>query len=231
VIGAPQEDGGAGNPLSNAGSAYVFSRNQGGDDLWGEVMILRASDRQAQDTFGWSTAISGDTILVGAPLEDGGTGNPTLSSGSAYLFTRNTGGANNWGEVRILRASDMQTNDNFGWSVAINSDTAVIGARGEDGGAGNPLTDAGAVYVMTRNQGGADNWGELTILRATDAQASDFFGQSVSLSGSFIAVGASQEDAAPATRPPTPARPTSSTTARPTARPCSTRSATRWWTS
>ncbi|MBN2146167.1 MAG: FG-GAP repeat protein, partial [Anaerolineales bacterium] len=196
VVGAPTEDGGGGDPYDNAGAAYVFSRNQGGADAWGEVAILHASDAEPSDGFGISVSISADTIVAGAHNEDGGLGSPALSAGAAYVFSRNQGGVDAWGEVKIMRASDAQAGDIFGVSVAISGDTIVVGASQEDGGAGDPLLLAGAAYVFSRNQGGAENWGEMTILRAADAQAGDGFGR-VSISGDAIVVGADYEDGGP----------------------------------
>ncbi|MCH7811779.1 MAG: FG-GAP repeat protein, partial [Chloroflexi bacterium] len=95
--------------------------------LLSEVKKLTASDAQAGDQFGWSVAVSGETIVVGALGEDaGGT-----SAGAAYVFQRDQGGAGNWGEVTKLTASDAQAGDKFGWSVAVSGDTAVVGAVGE----------------------------------------------------------------------------------------------------
>jgi hypothetical protein len=190
IVGAKEEDGGAGDPLEWAGAAYVFARNQGGADHWGQVTILRASDAQWHDEFGRSVSISGDTLVVGALYEDGGAGDPLHDAGAAYVFERNQGGADNWGEAAILRASDAQAHDHFGQSVSISGDTIVVGAYDEDGGAGDPRSNAGAAYVFERNQGGADNWGEAAILRAYDAQAGDYFGYSVSISGDTLVVGA-----------------------------------------
>jgi PKD domain/Bacterial Ig domain/FG-GAP repeat/Putative Ig domain len=193
VVGAYREDGGAGNPKTDAGAAYVFQRTQGGADNWGELKTLRASDAQASDRFGWSVAVTGDVIVVGATGEDGGAYDPKLSSGTAYVFQRTQGGVDNWGQVKILRASDAQAYDAFGSSVAISGDVIVIGAEFEDGGAGDPLLDAGVAYVFQRNRGGVENWGEVTIIRASDAQADDYFGVSVTVSGDAIVVGAPGE--------------------------------------
>ena len=142
VVGA----GGAGNPVNEAGAAYVYSRNQGGVDNWGEVAILRASDAQASDWFG-SVSVDGDTVVVGAFGEDGGAGDPASDAGATYIYSRNQGGADTWGEVAILRASDAQPDDLFGIAVSIDGDTAVVGAQEEDGGAGDPVPIAGAAYV------------------------------------------------------------------------------------
>jgi MYXO-CTERM domain-containing protein len=183
IVGADSEDsfGGA------SGSVYVFSRNQGGSDNWGQLKKINASDAQAGDHFGISAALSGDVAVVGAHFED--SGGP--SAGAAYVFSRNQGGADNWGEVKKLVASDAQADDFFGITVAVDIDTAVVGAYREDSSA----SDGGAAYVYARNQGGADNWGQVKKLMASDAEASDRFGVSVSVSADAALVGAYQEDA------------------------------------
>ncbi len=178
IVGANAEDaGGAGG---RAGASYIFQRNQGGPDNWGEVTKLTASDAQAFDFFGSSVAISGDTVVVGAILGDAGA----FDAGAAYIFERNQGGPNIWGQVTKLLASDAQIDDFFGWSVAVSGDTAVVGAVFEDAGGAS----AGAAYVFERDQGGPDNWGEVTKLTASDAQADDVFGDSVAISGGDTAV-------------------------------------------
>ena len=90
--------------------------------------------------FGWSVGISGDTMVVGAPYDDDG-GN---ASGSAYLFKRNEGGADNWGQVEKLTAADVTEDDWFGRSVGISGNTVVVGARYDDDG-GNA---SGSTYVF-----------------------------------------------------------------------------------
>ncbi len=94
-------------------------------------------------------------------------------------------------EVKKLLASDAQAGDEFGRSVAVRGDTAVVGAYFEDAGG----ADAGAAYVFGRDQSGADNWGEVKKLTASDAQSGDRFGISVAMSGDTAVVGAAYEDA------------------------------------
>ncbi len=182
VVGAFYED----SIGFDRGAAYVFYRNQGGTDNWGEVAKLTASDAADSDEFGWSVAISGDYVVVGARVEDGaGT-----DRGAAYVFDRNQGGADNWGEVTKLTASDAADMDQFGFSVGISGDNVVVGARLEDGAG----TDRGAVYVFNRDQGGADNWGQVTKLIASSPENAAYFGYSVAVSGDFAVVGAGGED-------------------------------------
>lgn len=193
VFGAWGEDGGAGNPISNAGAAYVVERNHGGTDNWGEVAKLTASDAQKDDWFGWSVAISGDTVVVGARTE-GGLSDPALDTGAAYVFERDQGGSDNWGEVVKLTASDAQEYDHFGGNVAIFGDTVIVSAEDEDGGSGDPLPDSGTVYVFQRDYPSANQWGERAKLTASDAQTLDGFGTQVSISGDTVVVGAKDED-------------------------------------
>ncbi|MBZ0090501.1 MAG: FG-GAP repeat protein, partial [Thermoanaerobaculia bacterium] len=167
------------------GAAYVFTRNQAGADAWGEVVKLVGTDTAMFDYFGHSVAISGDFLVVGAPGSD-----PSgSSSGAAYVFERNQGGANAWGQVAKLTASDGAETDNFGTSVAIDGATVVVGAKYHTGSA----YASGAAYVFARNQGGADAWGQVTKLTASDASSQNAFGHAVAISGSDVAVAANQD--------------------------------------
>ena len=193
VVGAGYENGGVGDPIADAGAAYVYERDQGGADNWGEVTILRASDAQDWDFFGLSVSISGDTIVVGAPGEAGGAGDPRPDAGTAYVYERDQGGTGNWGEAAILRASDAQAGDYFAYGVSISGDTIVAGALYDAGCESNPVEQSGSAYVYERDRGGSDSWGQLTILRASDAQEGDNYGGAVANSGDTIVVGASHE--------------------------------------
>src|SRR4030095_4346723 len=120
IVGAPFQD--IGSNLSQ-GAAYIFERNQGGPNNWGEVKKLTSSDGAEADNFGF-VAIYEDTAIVGAAGQDIGS---NLSQGAAYIFERNQGGPNNWGEVKKLTASDGAQGDGFG-SAAIYRDTVIVGA-------------------------------------------------------------------------------------------------------
>ena len=108
-----------------AGSAYVFERNQGGVDNWGEMKKLLAGDRAVGDWFGLTVGVSGDRAIVGASRDDDQGGD----SGSAYVFEQNQGGVSNWGQVQKLTASDGAAQAAFGISVAISADTIVVGSQ------------------------------------------------------------------------------------------------------
>ncbi|MFC1981249.1 FG-GAP repeat protein [Chloroflexota bacterium] len=182
VVGAYQDDDNG----SDSGSAYVFARNQGGADNWGQVAKLIASDGAEDDRFGRTVSISGDTLAVGAHGDD----DNGSESGSAYVFERNQGGADSWGQVKKLTSSDVATGDNFGLSVSISGDTLIVGAVWDDDNGSN----SGSAYLFERNQGGADNWGEIAKLTASDGAADDEFGHAVSISGDTLVVGMRLDD-------------------------------------
>jgi hypothetical protein len=171
-----------------AGAAYLFERNAGGANAWGEVKKLTASDKAVNDYFGVSVSVAGDVALVGARNASPGG---TACAGAAYLFERNAGGANAWGEVKKLTASDKAADDNFGYSVSVAGDVALVGSPCDDPGG---TSDAGAAYVFERNAGGANAWGEVKKLIASDKAANDIFGYAVSVAGDVALVGAYQAD-------------------------------------
>lgn len=191
IVGAPREEGGDGNPISDAGAVYVFTRS---GSTWSQQAKLSASDAQASDQFGSECSISddGDYIVVGAPFEDGGSGDPTASSGAAYIFNRS---GSTWTQQAILRASDTQAGDWFGSSVSISGDGThvVVGAKFEDGGSGDPASNAGAAYVYKRD---GTSWTEERIIYSSDAQTDDDFGTAVRINkdASTIISGAPEED-------------------------------------
>lgn len=172
---------------SNSGAAYIFQRDYGGTGNWGEVAKIDGSSSTAADYFGADVDISGDTVVVGAYYDD----TTATRSGAAYIFERDQGGADNWGEVTQLAGSDTVIRDNFGFGVAVDGDTIVVGAVRADISGSN---DAGAAYVFGRNTGGSGNWGEITKITASDSDAGDQFGSDVAIDGSTIVVGSRLDD-------------------------------------
>ena len=108
----------------------MFTRAHAGDlaSGWTQVAKLTADDGAANDYFGYSVSIDGDTVVIGASEDDDKGSN----SGSAYVFTRDTAGdlTSNWTQVAKLTAGDGAADDEFGYSVSIDGDTVVIGALG-----------------------------------------------------------------------------------------------------
>jgi uncharacterized repeat protein (TIGR01451 family) len=176
VVGAPGHDAPGG---TDSGSAYVFVRS---GTTWTEQQKLLGSDDFTDDAFGWSVSVSGDTAVVGAYLDDtlGGT-----DAGSAYVFVRS---GTTWTEQQKLLAPDGAAGDNFGRSVSVAGDTAVVGAAGDDtpGGA-----NAGSAYVFVRS---GTTWTEQQKLLASDGLMDDGFGESVAISGDTAVVGAEADD-------------------------------------
>jgi hypothetical protein len=163
---------------------------------------LKASNTGASDNFGYSVAVSGDTVVVGANLEDscttGVNSTPNelaLDSGAAYVFTRS---GTTWSQQAYLKASNTGASDQFGAMVAVSGDTVVVGAYGEDssttGVDSTPNEDgdrAGAAYVFTRS---GTTWSQQAYLKASNTGAIDRFGLSVAVSGDTVVVGAPYED-------------------------------------
>ena len=173
---------------ADQGAAYVFYRNQGGPDAWGQVTKLTAADGMAGDWFGGSVSLSGDTVLIGALLADVG-GN--IDQGAAYIFERNLGGPDAWGQVAKLTASDGAAGNAFGAYPSLSGDTAVIGAFFADVG-GN--VGQGAAYVFYRDLGGPGTWGQAAKLTSADGAAGDEFGGWVSFSGAVVMITACLAD-------------------------------------
>ncbi len=149
------------------GAAYVYINNSG---VWSEQAKLTASDGTTFNNFGTTLALSGNTALVGA-FENNG------STGAAYVFVRN---GTTWTQQAKLTALNGQTSDEFGFSVALDGNTAVIGAPHS-----NSL--AGAAYVFARS---GTSWRQQTVLTATDGGSFDDFGAAVGLNGGIAAIGA-----------------------------------------
>lgn len=163
VVGAPGDEVAG---FTNRGSAYVFERNLGGPDNWGVRPYLVTPDGLADDAFGSAVAIDGDLILVGAPLVDDGA-----DQGAAYLFSRNAGGAGNWGLIKKFIDTAGADSDFFGKAVALKGDLILIGAPGDDVG-GN--IDQGSAFLFARDAGGTNNWGLVKHLVAADGQGGTF---------------------------------------------------------
>ena len=169
VVGAYQDD----DKGSGSGSTYVYNR---AGTLWTQQAKLTAADGAAYDQFGYSVAVSGDTVLVGASGDD----DRGSESGSAYAFLRS---GTTWSHQAKLTAADGAEYDYFGNSVAISGDTAVIGAYGTvDTG-----TSSGSAYVFIRS---ANTWNQREERTAADGPEFDYYGYSVALSGDTAVIGA-----------------------------------------
>ncbi len=167
LVGARLDD----DAGTNSGSAYLFDAGTGT-----QTAKLTASDAAAGDNFGFSVALDGGTALVGAIGDDDG-GN---TSGSAYLFDAGTGA-----QTAKLTASDAAGFDMFGYSVALDGGTALVGAYGDD----DAGSASGSAYLFDAGTGA-----QTAKLTASDAAGGDRFGLSVALDGGTALVGAYGDD-------------------------------------
>lgn len=215
AVGAPFEDSNAtginGNQnvnfTSDSGAAYVFTRN---GSTWSQEAYVKASNTEAYDRFGIAVSLSsdGNTLAVGASFEHGGTtgvggdqmDNTAEDSGAAYVFVR-TGSS--WSQQAYIKASNSEAFDRFAEHLSVSGDgnTLAVSSYLEDssstginsGESANDAVDAGAVYIFTRT---GSAWNQQAYIKASNAEAGDYFGLDVSLSddGNTLAVGAPRED-------------------------------------
>jgi len=167
VVGALSDDDNG----NNSGSIYIYDLSDG----YRETKIT-ASDGAEYDNFGESVAISGDLIVVGSSSDD----DNGYNSGSVYVYDISDG----YRETKIT-ASDGATHDNFGYSVSISGDLAIVGAYNDNDNG----DESGSVYIYDLSDGNKE-----TKLTASDGAPYDFFGCSVSVSGNYVAVGAKGDD-------------------------------------
>jgi FG-GAP repeat len=199
----------------------VFQRNQGGSNNFGFVtkLVLVAEDGTMSMAQPQSIDLSGDTVVMGMPIHRDLNGNGIIecnsltgeylecSVGVAYIFERNQGGANAWGQVKRLTASDAASRDSFGSAVAIRGDTVVVGTQYKNLDTdGNGVIDCdemsgsgadcgvGAAYVFQRHQGGTNAWGQVKRLIASNGGRGFHYGSSLAVQDDFIAVGSSGEE-------------------------------------
>ena len=130
---------------------------------------LVSDDSTLDEYFGSAVSISNNIIVVGAYTRS--------STGSAYIFERNsiTG---IWNQTGKVRASDGESDDDFGHSVSISDGIVVIGAY-----------DSSSAYIFEKDQV-TDSWNQTAKLTANDGSSTDYFGYSVSISGNVVIVGA-----------------------------------------
>ena len=165
------------NRDNKAGSIIIFEKKETG---WNQTLKLFSSDGKAKDRFGSSLAISEDYLAVGADGADG-------FMGAVYLFDRNLGGENNWGEMKKIQPLDADTDDRFGKTIAMSGAYLLVGSEGHEMG-------MGATYLFRKDKEGENNWGLANKMNAMDGSPRDLFGSSVAMSGEDIFIGAYQSD-------------------------------------
>ncbi len=209
AVGAPGEDSNPDGPLGNndkqdSGAVYIFKKE---GTIWHQEALIKASNTDPGDDFGRNLALFGDTLAVSARLEDSIAvgindngnefNNDRTDSGAVYVFKRN---GVTWNQAAYIKASNPDTFDYFGSSVALFEDTLAVSALLEDSsGTGvdsdkqtdNTEKDSGAVYLFNRN---GVIWSQTAYIKASNTEAHDAFGLNLALSKETLAVGAPQED-------------------------------------
>ena len=179
IVGAYGDNAGG----AYSGAAYVFTSDSMGN--WTEYLKVTASDAAPYDYFGYSVSFDNPFIIVGAYGDDDFGDN----SGAAYIYRVGIGSAT---EVIRLTADDGAASDYFGYSVAIDSRIAAVGASGDDDNG----SSSGSVYVYETSD--YENWTLMTKLKPSDGDSGDRFGHSISIthfgSRTFMIVGAFQDE-------------------------------------
>ena len=175
IVGAAADDNENG---VDAGGVYIYALN---GTSWTEDAKLLADDGMEEDNFGYSVALDGDYLVIGAPW----TNDLADKSGAAYIFHRDPD--DNWSQQAKLIASDGGPDNRFGIAVDISGGYVIVGAFFDD----DYGTRSGSAYIFERDGG---TWTEQTILQASDAAESDWFGVSVAIDGDMAAVGSRYDD-------------------------------------
>ncbi len=196
------------NSNENSGAVYVYKRS---GNSWAQEAYIKAANNDANDYFGTSVSLSGNTLAVGAIWEDSNQttitngisasgNNSNTASGAVYIYKR-TGIS--WAQEAYIKAVNNDAGDNFGSSVSLSGDSLAVGALGEDSNqttitsgvlasVDNSNTDnSGAVYLYRRH---GSSWFQEAYIKAVNNDLGDFFGARVALSGDTLAVGATSED-------------------------------------
>ena len=178
IVGAPGADPAG---TANAGAAYVFVRS---GSSWTQQAKLTAADATTLALFGFAVALSDETAIVGAVRSESGN---VQEAGAAYVFVRS---GSSWSQQARLAAPSPAPYEQFGISVAVSGDTAVVGVDGADNAGGG---NAGAACVFVRS---GSTWNLQATLTATDAAPEDSLGWSVAIFEDTAVVGAPGDDLA-----------------------------------
>lgn len=201
----------ADNSITDSGAAYLYAFN---GTTWSQEAYIKIDTAYYADKFGQAMAISGqDTLAISSMMEDSNlnvitngptssTNNLALNSGAVYVY-RKTAGI--WAQEAFIKASNNDTSDKFGYAIDLSNDTLIVNSYGDDSNStaivngttsstSNAFQDFGSVFVY-RRQG--TTWAQEAYLKPSNASAgaSDFFGESLAISGDTIVAGSWSEDA------------------------------------
>lgn len=192
VVGAPGYRANSTVPNDYTGAAFLFQKDHGGSDNWGLLKTITPLFLNNGDNFGWSVAIEGNSIWVGARFSnyDSGENYYLKSAGAAYLYEKELGGSNNWGLKQKITSPFRHEYQSFGSSVSMSGDNLIVGASGDqfDSDNGNAITYAGAAYVFSKNNQ-TSVWEFAKKITATFRSQFTYFGESVAISGENAIVG------------------------------------------
>lgn len=174
VVGAYLDDDGP----TDAGSASVYRWD---GSIWSGGSKLVASDATENSRFGSAVTISGDVIAVGAYQADTTGAN---NAGAVYVYQYE---GDSWVKITQFTASDVDENDNFGWSIASDENLIIVGSYGDDDN-GNR---SGSAYVYRWD---GLTWNEEAKFTAPDGAETDYFGYAVAIEGDLALIGAWGDD-------------------------------------
>jgi VCBS repeat-containing protein len=188
VVGACMDDASA--QITSSGAAYLYGRDQGGPGNWGLLKKITASDATAGTYFGRAVAIMADTLVIADPSRPLPTG--TMGVGALYVYQKDLGGVDNWGELTIILGSDATNYRGLGDAVAIDCETQDGSDTDGDGRVDECTVIAAAAYhttpgvwVFDRDQGGTNSFGETTKMTSTEYN----FGWGLDVKGPRLAIG------------------------------------------
>lgn len=175
LVGTTAAVGGAGRDR-----VTLYRRDLEGPDAWGIVTHL---DRGVanNDLFGRALDFDGDRVAVGAPFSN----EVLFEAGGVWIYERNAGGADNWGEVKEISPTDLVPFDHFGGDLALDGDRLLVGSPDDNY---DNLNDPGSAYLFERDAGGVGNWGEVAQLVPSGAAAHRHCGGTVALDGDVAAL-------------------------------------------
>ena len=220
VVGSPKEDSNStsiatsedsNDSSPDSGAVFVYTRS---GSTWSLEAYIKPSNSKPSNQFGYSVAIDGDTLVVGAPFEDGNqssitntdsTASPAdytteYDSGAVYVFKRS---GTTWTQDAYIKSSNNTGGYNFGKVVAVDGSTIAVGVPDEDSNqstitngtsssSDTSLEDSGAVFVYLKDGGGT--WAQESYIKASNNDSYDAFGSSISLATDSLVIGAPYED-------------------------------------
>ncbi|MEY4064499.1 MAG: putative signal peptide protein, partial [Pseudomonadota bacterium] len=201
-----------------SGATYIFKRTT---TNWSQEAYIKAGNAEGDDYFGWSVALSGDALAVGATGEsslrntirndsDADSNNSSAQSGAVYLYRRNN---SQWVQEAFIKASNANSTDEFGTALSLSGDVLAVGASNEDSNQttvtngnlasiNNEAQESGAAYLFRRIQNSENSawlWVQEAYIKAHNAESADAFGSALALDGDTVSISATRESSSQST--------------------------------